>query len=1446
MTAASSDAKRRLAELLKARPELARMLLEQQVGHLPPIRPYPRRCGERARYHASWAQQRLWLIDRLEGGAAGYRIALVARILGPLDCKALQRALDALMERHESLRTTFVMEADGLRQEVGSAAGFPLEVLDLSGLGDGERSLRLRRQESDEIRRGFDLETGPLVRGCLVRLGCGEHVLLVTLHHIVGDGWSMGVFCRELAGLYSAFHQGRDNPLAPLAIQYADYARWQQELLRGDALQRQLAFWRESLAGMAGELKLPADRVRPAVQTYRGETLPVMLNPEVTAGLKRLAQRHDVTLFMVLHAAWAILLSRLSGQDDIVIGTPIANRQHPQLEGLIGFFANTLALRARIRPENRLDSLFAEIREGTLRAFAHQDVPFEKVVEAVRPERSLSRNPIFQVMLALQNAPGGELSLQDVKVELEDPVDEPAVFDLFLSLEERGKEIVGSLNFAADLFDRATVERWMRCFDTLLQGMTAAPDCRVGDLSIMPEGELRWVTKELNATGAVYPREKLVQELFEEQAHQCPESVAVEHEGRRLTYGELERRSNQVARYLVDQGLKPDQLVGLCMERGLEMVEGLLGILKAGGAYLPLDPTYPAERLRHMLADAAPQLVLTATELMEMLPATAEKAIKLAEERASIAGLPEESFSVGELGLSSESLVYVIYTSGSTGRPKGTAMRHRSMVNLIEWHRRTFGSSDGKRILQFAALSFDVAFQEIFSTLCTGGTLVLIDESARRDVQAMNALLRRDSIDRLFVPPLMLQSIAELVASSGEIPGDLKDVITAGEQLRVSPQIRELFRKMPGARLHNHYGPTETHVVTSLTLEGDPNVWPELPPVGRPIANTQIYVLDGLMRPVPIGVSGEVYIGGANVARGYLNRPDLTGQRFVADPFSADADARLYKTGDLGRWRADGMLEYLGRNDDQVKIRGFRIELGEVEAQLARHGQVKEAAVVVREDAPGQKRLVAYLVPRGEGAPGSEELRAHLKSALPDYMVPGAFVVLERLPLTPSGKLDRRALPAPDLSTYASHEYEPPRGEVEEVLAAIWQELLGLERVGRGESLHHVLSRHEALRTRIVLRDGMPQQEISGIVDLNLETDDLSSLRTSIRGQAVVDRLAEHVLEPVRLTSDPLLGCLLIREDELEYTLLLSMEHMISDALSMNILLRDIFSGYERLSRGVESVPAPPAIQFPEFARWLRCTQERRCQAHGRYWREHLLEREYTPFPRDLDLPLESVPAWDMAPIDIPGDLRIDLQEWSRQNRTTLVLCVLTAYIGLLSRWCNMARTVVQCLSDGRQSIESREAIGYFATPLFICVETPATITLPELLRLVVVEYCEAVDHADCSYLETLVPRPAFCRTCIFNWIPQGRNYDRDLRLQSSFNMICEPMAFGQPMLKRLGRDNDPGMTLFDTGQAITGGLYFPVCRFSYGTMDRFAKAFLTLLEEIPKRCNLRIESIAV
>jgi amino acid adenylation domain-containing protein/thioester reductase-like protein len=1056
MTETTNWSEAELSALSPSKAKLLRLLLENETEQAPKLRPYPRCEGShRVRLVTSWAQERLWFVDQFEGGGTAYISAVAVRLRGSLDAQALQRSLKALVQRHEVLRTVFESIEGEPKQVISIDANFPLTVLDLSNHDEAQKDELIRRQKIEESREPFDLQMGPLIRGRLIRVDEREHVLLVSTHHIVSDGWSMAVLVRDLVELYSSESDGGDSRLSPLPIQYSDYAQWQRQWLQGSMLETQLNYWRAHLKDAPAELELPKDRPRPAVHRYNGRSLRIVLNAQLSTGLKAFASRHQLTLFMVLYAGWALLLSRLSCQEDIVIGTAVANRRQPELDGLIGFFVNTLALRVRVSSDMSLVEFLARVKDVTLAAYDHQDMPFEQVVEALRPERTLSRNPIFQVMLVLQNnMPHGERRVSGLTVNVEDGVNEASKFDLLLSLEERGDKIVGSLNYDTDLFNSNSAERWIASFEVLLGSMIVGEACQAGRLPILADNERRELIQSFNEAPSVCLEKELVHELFEAQVARSPDAVAAMHGERSLTYTELNRKANRLANYLRSKSVDRDQVVGICVERSLDMVVGVLGILKAGGACMPLDPNYPVDRLRYMLEDASPRVVLSQRKFAAVLGGAQADIVEL-DDLEEVVNYADGDLSSADLNLTVDNLVYVIYTSGSTGRPKGTAMSHRSMINLTEWHRRTLRVAVGQRVLQYAALSFDVAFQEIFSTLCTGGTLVLVDEEVRRDARAMLRFLSDQCIERLFVPPVMLQNFAECFVAGGggaEIKG-LKDVITAGEQLWISPAIVEFFENIHGCRLHNHYGPTETHVVTALTLEGNPRTWAALPTIGRPISNTEIFVLDSYIQPVPVGVTGEIYIAGANVARGYPNRAELTAERFLGNPFSSGLrPTRMYKTGDLGRWRADGMIEYLGRSDEQIKIRGYRIEPGEIEARLARHSQVRDVVVVAREDVPGDKRLVAYLTRSDRTDPSVDDLRAHLKGELPEYMVPSAFVTLKSLPLTPSGKLDRRALPAPEAGAFANRPYEPPRGEVEEAIAKIWQELLHLDRVGRHDS----------------------------------------------------------------------------------------------------------------------------------------------------------------------------------------------------------------------------------------------------------------------------------------------------------------------------------------------------------------------------------------------------------
>jgi amino acid adenylation domain-containing protein len=822
--------------------------------------------------------------------------------------------------------------------------------------------------------------------------------------------------------------------------------RRQRGWLQGETLERQLDYWQTHLAGAPTELELPKDRPRPAARSYRGEIVPFRLDATSSARLREFAQRHDMTLFMVLYAGWALLLARLSGQEDVVIGTPVANRQRPEVEALIGFVVNTLAIRVAPRGEMSLAEYLKQVKAAMLGAYDHQDVPFEQVVEALRPERALDRHPVFQALFALQNATRLELKLPGIEATIEEDVFEYCKFDLVLSLEEQGEEIAGGVNYAADLFDRSSIERWIACFEVLLQGMTDGAETPIGALPILPSPERHQVIEQFNATRAPYPHEALLQELFEAQVARAPQAVAVECEDRSLTYAELNARANQLASYLNARGVGPDQPVGLCLERSLEMVIGMLGIWKAGGAYVPLDPNYPAERLAAVLEDAAPKVVLIQERARERLPATSAEVIALDAQWSEIAEYDSSNLDPRKLGLRSDHLAYVIYTSGSTGQPKGVMVEHRQVASL--WQSLTHlyrRSAPCARIGVNASFGFDASVKQ-FIQLLSGRTLVLVPQDVRWEAAALLRFIAEQRIDGIDCTPSQLRGWIDA--------GLLKDgahrlrmVLVGGE-----PIDAELWRTLAGCtetEFYNVYGPTEGTVdTTAACLKGDPSP----PHIGPAMENRQVYLLDRHLQPVPIGVTGELYIGGAGVARGYLNRPELMAERFIADPFSRDPQARLYKSGDLGRWRADGTLEYLGRNDSQVKIHGFRIELGEIEAQLVRHESVKEAAVIAREGVPGEKRLVAY-VTAGTGTTVSvEALREHLKALLPEYMVPSAFVTLERLSLTPNGKLDRRALPAPELDAYVTRQYDPPQGEVEEILAGIWQELLKVERVGRHDN----------------------------------------------------------------------------------------------------------------------------------------------------------------------------------------------------------------------------------------------------------------------------------------------------------------------------------------------------------------------------------------------------------
>lgn len=1057
-------------EALAERVEISR---RAEAGtQAPPIKPISRD----KELPLSFAQQRLWFLDQLEPGSPFYNIPEAVRLVGPLDAGTLSRSLDEVVRRHEALRTTFNTVDGKPIQVIAPKMAVPLLVTDLRDLPKAEREDEALRLAQEEAQKPFDLSRGPLLRARLLRLSKEEHIILLTMHHVVGDNWSTQVLVQEVAALYDAFSSDRPSPLPELAIQYADFAYWQRNWLQGEILEAQLSYWKEQLARLPPLLELPTDRPRPPVQSYQGDYQTFRLPADLSRAIKNLCQQEGATLFMVLLAALQTLLYRYSGQDDISVGSPIANRNRREIEDLIGFFVNTLVLRADFSGNPSFRDLLERVRETALGAYAHQDLPFEMIVDALQPERNLSHSPLFQVMFALQSGQMQVQSLPDSDLTI-GPVEAhsgTAKFDLTLFVVEEEHCLSGALEYNTDLFDGATIQRMLRHFKRLLEAIVTNPDQSVADLPLLSDAERRQLLVEWNATRASYPQDRCAHELFEAQVRQTPDAVAVtfsapgsqrgvqadldqknrsgQREEEWLTYAELNRRANQLAHYLQKRGVGAGTLVAICAERSPQMMVGLLGILKAGGAYLPLDPTYPPERLSCMLEDAHVPVLLTQERLEQRI---SESASGQLSERATLTTICLDSaWSLVAQGpdtnlitdVTSEDPAYVIYTSGSTGQPKGAIVRHMGLVNYLTWCQRAYPLMDGQGAPVHSSISFDLTITGLFAPLMAGRPVMLLPEEA--GVEALGAALRGDSDYSLVkITPSHLELLSQQLQPE-DVTESTQAFIIGGENL-LGEAIAFWQHFAPRTVLVNEYGPTETVVGCCVyqVPRGEPIEGSV--PIGRPIINTQLYILDQHLHPVAVGVPGELYIGGDCVGQGYLNRPELTAERFIPDPFGHRDGARLYRTGDRCRYLPDGNIEFLGRTDFQVKIRGFRIELGEIEAVLSRHPAVAEAVAVAREYEPGHKRLVAYVVPEGGAVPTAGELRSFLGEKLPDYLVPSAFVTLEALPLTPNGKVDRQALPAPDQKRMElQNAYVPPRTPAEHLLSAIWADILQIEPVG--------------------------------------------------------------------------------------------------------------------------------------------------------------------------------------------------------------------------------------------------------------------------------------------------------------------------------------------------------------------------------------------------------------
>jgi len=1041
-----------IAQMAEAVEALRRAGLPQ----LPPPVPVERTGG----LLLSFAQERLWFLDRLEPGSAFYNIPWALRLEGALDTAALERALGEVIRRHESLRTVFAELDDVPVQTIAPFTGWTLPAEDLSALPGEAREAEVRRRATEDAARPFDLAAGPLFRAELLRLGADEHVLLMCMHHIVSDGWSIAVLFHEMRTLYDAYRAGGESPLPPLAVQYADYAAWERTHLQGPVLDAQLAWWKAQLAGAPALLELPADHPRPSVQTYRGAALPLAFPADLLERLQALGRREGATLYMVVLGAFQALLARYAGSEDVVVGSPIAGRNRAEIEPLIGFFVNTLVLRTDLGGDPSFREVLRRVRTVTLGAYEHQDVPFEKLVAELQPERSMSHSPLFQVLFSLTDGAQAASEFGDLRVRGVESDRGTVKGDVAVALSATPAGIVGEVTYATDLFDRATVERMMRHFGRLMEQVAEDADLPISALALLDDAERAVVVDEWNRTEAEYPAGRCIHAVFEAQAARTPDAVAVRFEDSSLTYAELNARANRIAHHLLRRGVGPETRVGLCLERGMEMVAAILGTLKAGGAYVPLDPGYPAERVAFTLSDAGVPVLLTQETLRATLPA--QDGVELITLDGAADAIAAESAENPQSGATPESLAYVIYTSGSTGTPKGALIEHRNVARLFSATDAWFGFDDSDVWTLFHSCAFDFSVWEIWGALLHGGRLVVVPYHTSRDPDAFHALVRKEGVTVLNQTPSAFRQFMRADADHG---GDLalRHVIFGGEALEPA-NLREWVERH-GAdrpRLVNMYGITETTVHVTYRLLSREDVFEGAgSPIGVRIPDLKLYVCDPHLRPLPVGVPGELYVGGAGVARGYLNRPELTAQRFVRNPFGA---GRLYRTGDRVRWLADGTLQYLGRLDEQVKIRGFRIELGEIEAALLSHDDVRECAVIVREDAPGDARIVAYLV----GDADAEALRAHLRTRLPEYMVPAAFVAVDVLPLTPNGKLDRRSLPVP-ASTGLERAYVAPRTPTEQALAGIWGEILGVERVGAEDNFFD-LGGHSLLATRVMAR----------------------------------------------------------------------------------------------------------------------------------------------------------------------------------------------------------------------------------------------------------------------------------------------------------------------------------------------------------------------------------------
>jgi amino acid adenylation domain-containing protein len=1574
----TNDLAKRIAALSPEQRDLFERRLKQRGLKITKARSIPKRNASDPS-PLSLAQERFWILHQLQPDIPLYNESILFRFTGQLNSTALEQSLNEIIRRHEILRTSFQVVEGQPVQIIAPTLTLTLPVVDLQELPETEQGTKVQQLASQVSNHPFDLTLGPLLRGTLLRLGEREHVMLLTMHHIISDGWTRRVFFRELAALYQAFCHGVPSPLPELPIQYADFALWQRQWLEDEVHSTQLAYWKQQLDGALPVLALPTDYPRPAVQTFRGARETLILPHSLTDALKALSQKKGVTLFMLLLAAFKTLLYRYTGQEDILVGTPIANRTQIETETLVGCFVNTLVLRTDLHGNPSFLELLNRVRGVSLGAFAHQDLPFEQLVKELQQERVLSHNPLFQVMFVFQDTPLDALELPGLTLQPMIVDSGIAKFDLTLFLEDTKQGLIGALEYNTDLFNTGTITRMLGHFQTLLTGIAAAPGQCLKHLPLLTEAERHQLIVEWNDTTTDYPQDQCIHELFEDRVEQTPDAVALVFEDQQLTYRQLNQRANKIAHYLrrllaqaePSLGVGAQVLVGICVERSLEMVVGLLGILKAGAAYVPLDPEYPPERLAFMLEDAQVPVLLTQQKWLDCRLTINSHPIVVCLD-TDWQAMPMSEGQVENLSptVNAENLAYAIYTSGSTGLPKGAMNTHRGLSNRLHWMQQAYQLTPADRVLQKTPFSFDVSVWEFFWPLLNGACLVMARPGGHQDCTYLVKLIAQQQITTIHFVPSMLQVFIE--EPGVEACSSLKRVICSGEALPLELQKR-FFTRL-STELHNLYGPTEAAIdVTFWACQRNTDL--DIVPIGRPIANTQIYLLDDHLQPVPIGIPGELHIGGVGLARGYLNRPDLTAEKFIANPFVRSLDAasypqaRLYKTGDLARYRQDGSIEFLGRIDHQVKIRGFRIELAEIEAVLGQHPAVRETVVMAQEDELGDKRLVAYVVSYPELAITGSTLRNYLKENLPDYMVPSVFVLMDALPLTSNGKVDRRALPAllqarPELE----ETFVAPSTPVEELLAAIWAQILGIEQVGihdnffelgghsllatqvisqlrkvfqvelplrclfeaptvkslsehietaeslsggflRSElskramkaepglqsppikrvsrevelplsfaqqrlwflhqldpdsaayngptavllqgplnlaaleqSISEIVRRHEALRTCFAVVEGRAVQKIVSAASVPLPVVELQNLPETEREAEVQRHAMKDAQQPFDLTQAPLLRVTLLRLDTEEHVLLLTMHHIISDAWSGGVFIREVSALYEAFSTGKQSPLSELPIQYADFAVWQQqWLQGEVLDTQLAYWKQQLggaktvLELP-TARPRSR---VQTATGTKHSFVLSPG-LSESLKSLSQQEGATLFMTLLAAFNTLLYRYTGQEDILVGSPIANRNQSEIEGLIGFFVNTLVLRTDLSSDPSFRELMQRVREVSLGAYTHQDLPFeklVAELQPERNLSHAPLFQvWFVLQNTPMSALELSGLTLSLLEPES---GMVR-----HDLKLDLSETPQGLKGFFEYKTDLFDPTTIARMAVIFETLLATVIEQPDLKLSQL--